>query len=97
MALSLQDLNNDNAVFREINGKFGKLPQGRERKWTAGDMKFNKPSHEALSGYDTTKQFTMDLGKSNGTTIPLILVMPVGVAEHGKMERPIPAGTIADK
>jgi hypothetical protein len=97
MGLSLQDLNNNNAVFREINDKYGKLPMGRKRQWAVTDMTFNKPSHEALLGYDATKQFTMALGKSNGTTIPLTLVVPLEMSEHGSKERQIPAGTIKDK
>ena len=97
MGLSLADLDSSAAVFREIDAKYGKLPMDRKRKWTVADLHFNKPSHEALAGYDFTKQFTMALGKSDGRTIPLLLVMPLEVSEHGSKERRIPAGTIADK
>jgi hypothetical protein len=92
MSLSLQDLNNNDTVFKEIQ-----KTMGGKRNWKVADLHFIKPSHEALSGYDTTKQFTIALGKSNGITIPLTLVVPLEVAEHGLKERRIPAGTIADK
>jgi hypothetical protein len=97
MGLRLEDLRNTNAIFTEINTKYGTMGGGRRRQWTAADLIYSRPSNDALSGFDATKQFTVKLGKPSGTKIQVFLVVPLEVAEHGRKEKEIDVGSITDK
>jgi hypothetical protein len=99
MGLRLEDLKNKNAIFAELNTntKYTTLPMGRKRQWTAGDLTYSRPSNEALSGFDTTKQFTVELGKPSSNKLGVLLVVPLEVAERGRKEKRISAGSITDK
>ena len=97
MGLGLEDLKNKNAVFTELNAKYGTTGGGRKRQWTAADLTYSRPSNDALSGFDPTKQFTVTLGKPSGTKLQVFLVVPLEVAEHGRKEKEIAVGSIEDK
>jgi hypothetical protein len=45
MGLSLQDLNDRNAVFAELHRTYG-----QKRKWTAGELTYTVPSRVWLNG-----------------------------------------------
>jgi hypothetical protein len=98
MGLRLEDLKNKSAIFKELNTKYGQMPMNRKRQWTAADLTYSRPSNEALYGFDTTKQFTVEAGKSSSTgKLDVLLVVPLEVAERGRKEKRISVGSIADK
>lgn len=97
MGLRLEDLKNKNAIFTELNTKYGTLPMDRRRKWTAGDLTYSRPSNEALYGFDTTKQFTVEVGKPSSNKLEVLLVVPLEVAERGRKEKRISVGSITDR
>jgi hypothetical protein len=97
MGLRLEDLKNKSAIFTELNTKYSALPMGRKRQWTAGDLTYSRPSNEALYGFDTTKQFTVEVGKPSSNKLEVLLVVPLEVAERGRKEKRISVGSITDK
>jgi hypothetical protein len=95
MPLSLAELSDKNKVFAELNAKWGTAPMGRVRKWTVGDLIFNRPSQDDFAGLvvTTAKPFTVECGKSNGTRIEVKVVY----VDVNRNTREIVAGSIVDK
>lgn len=95
MPLSLAELGDKNKVFAELNANWGMAGGGRRRTWTVGDLVFNRPSQDDFEALDTmtAKPFTVECGKSNGTTIEVKVVY----VDVNKNKREIVAGTIKDK
>lgn len=97
MGLRLEDLKNKSVIFTELNTKYGTMGGGRKRQWTAADLNYKRPPDEALYGFDTTRQFTVELGKPSSDKLEVFLVVPLEVAERGRKEKRISVGSITDK